>query len=85
MWNRMKEWLLKGAVPDEERFASQLAAPGYHINPRSKLAIESRADMVQRGEASPDVADALALTLARPVAPPETSRPIAGRNGVRER
>jgi phage terminase large subunit len=65
MWNRMKEWMLKGAIPDQERFASQLAAPGYHINSRSKLVIESKADMVKRGEASPDDADALALTLAR--------------------
>ena len=75
MWNRMKDWLLQGAIPDDERFASQLAAPGYHINSRSKLLIESKADMVKRGEASPDDADALALTFARPVRPPEISRP----------
>jgi hypothetical protein len=75
MWNRMKDWLLQGAIPDDERFASQLAAPGYHINPRSKLVIESKADMVKRGEASPDDGDAVALTFARPVAPPEISRP----------
>jgi hypothetical protein len=75
MWNRMKDWLLQGAIPDDERFASQLAAPGYHINPRSKLVIESKADMVKRGEASPDDGDALALTFGRPVAPPEMSRP----------
>ena len=71
----MKDWLLQGAIPDDERFASQLAAPGYHINSRSKLLIESKADMVKRGEASPDDADALALTFARPVRPPEISRP----------
>jgi hypothetical protein len=71
----MKDWLIKGAIPDDERFASQLAAPGYHINSRGKLVIESKADMVKRGEASPDDADALALTFARPVAIPENPRP----------
>jgi hypothetical protein len=75
MWHRMKDWLIKGAIPDDERFASQLAAPGYHINSRGKLVIESKADMVKRGEASPDDADALALTFARPVAIPENLRP----------
>ena len=68
MWLRMKDWLQKGAIPDEERFAGQLAAPGYHINNSSKLVIESKADMAKRGEASPDDADALALTFARRVA-----------------
>ena len=80
MWQRMKTWLEKGAIPDQERFASQLAAPGYHINSRSKLVLESKADMVKRGEASPDDADALALTFARPVAlQEETPRPAPGR------
>lgn len=59
MWHRMKDWLTKGAIPDNEPFASQLAAPGYPINSRSRLMIESKADMVKRGEASPDDADAL--------------------------
>jgi hypothetical protein len=64
----------KGAIPDDERFASQLAAPGDHINPRSKLVIESKADMVKRGEASPDDGDALALDVCTTVAPPEIIR-----------
>jgi hypothetical protein len=84
MWNRMKEWLLQGAIPDDERFASQLAAPGYHINNSSKLVIESKTDMVKRGEASPDDADALALTFAFSVAPPpqpRSSRPSRLVNG----
>lgn len=77
MWNHMKDWLLKGAIPDDERFASQIAAPGFHINSRGKLVIESKADMIKRGEASPDDADALALTFARPVAPePEMRRVV---------
>jgi hypothetical protein len=68
MWFRLKEWLGKGAIPDEEGLAQQLAGPGYHINTGGKLVIESKAEMAKRGIASPDDADALALTFARSVA-----------------
>ena len=83
MWNRTKDWLQQGAILDDEQFASQLAAPGYHINNSNQLVIESKASMSKRGEASPDDADALALTFARPVELPEEARPpqqARGRN-----
>jgi hypothetical protein len=69
MWFRLKEWLGKAAIPDEEGLAGQLAGPGYHINTGGKLVIESKAEMAKRGVASPDDADALALTFACNVAP----------------
>jgi hypothetical protein len=51
------------------------AGLSHHINRSKKLVLESKSDLAQRGEASPDDADALALTLAQPVmpvkAPPE--------------
>lgn len=71
MWNRLKDWLLSGAIPNDEGLATQITRPGYHINSSNKLVLESKADMAKRGEASPDDADALALTFARPVAPPK--------------
>lgn len=70
MWNKMKEWLANGAVPKSEAFAIQLGGPGYHINKANKLVLESKESMQKRGEASPDDADALALTFAQPVAIP---------------
>jgi hypothetical protein len=51
--------------------AQQLQRPGYHINRSNKLVLGSKQDMVKRGEASPDDADALALTFAQAVAPPK--------------
>ena len=71
MWRQMKDWLAKGAVPDEEQLALQICLPGYHINRSNKLVLESKSDLAQRGEASPDDADALALTFAQPVMPIE--------------
>ena len=44
-----KKLFLKGAIPDDERFDSQLAAPGYHINNSGQLVIESKANMSKRG------------------------------------
>jgi hypothetical protein len=69
MWNAMKEWLPKGAIdPDDTRLATDLVGPGYHLNTKSQLVIESKESMQKRGIASPDDGDALALTFAQPVA-----------------
>ena len=71
MWNRMKDWLGNGAIPAKDvDLESQLTGPGFHINRQDQLVIESKEDMAKRGLASPDDADALALTFARPVRPP---------------
>lgn len=69
MWNAMKEWLPKGQVdPQDTRLHSDLVGPGYHLNQKSQLVIESKESMQKRNIASPDDGDALALTFAQPVA-----------------
>jgi hypothetical protein len=65
MWKEMKEWLLYGAIPEDQRLMDDLSAPGYHLNPKDLLVLESKEDMAARGLASPDDGDALALTFAR--------------------
>lgn len=91
MWNNCKEWLTRGAIdPDDEKLAKDLAGPGYGINQTSQLVIESKADMAERGVASPDDGDALCLTFAQAVAPVEQEQPeeedefggFGGRGGV---
>lgn len=68
MWMKMKEWLLLGGLPPEdETLALQMALPGYHINNSGKLVIESKHSIQERGEQSPDDADAFALTFAQSV------------------
>jgi hypothetical protein len=71
MWDKMKDWLLHGAIETDEKMAADLAGPGYHINRSNLPVLESKADMQKRGQASPDDGDALALTFAQPVAPAE--------------
>jgi len=68
MWDSMKDWLLTGAIETDEKMATDLAGPGYHINRSNPLVLESKADMQKRGQASPDDGDALALIFAQAVA-----------------
>jgi hypothetical protein len=76
MWSRMKEWLgSNGCIPVmDERLETDLTAPGYHINRKDQLVIESKEDMQKRGADSPDDGDALALTFAAPVGVPKRPR-----------
>lgn len=80
MWMKAKEFLLLGAIPNEDgkpegqRLSSQLCLPGYHTNNAGKLVIESKKDIQERGETSPDDADAFCLTFAHPIAPPQKSK-----------
>jgi hypothetical protein len=68
MWGDMKKWLAEGgAIPDDQDLADQMTAPEYYINLRGEILLESKDDMKARGLASPDRADAVALTFAYPV------------------
>lgn len=68
MWAKAKEWLLAGAIaPTDHRLADDLTAPGYHLDRKDRLVLESKESMQKRGVASPDDADALVLTFAAPV------------------
>ncbi len=70
MWNALKEWLNTGAIPEKDSILeADLVGPGYHINKQNQLVIEAKESMQKRGLASPDQADALALTFAAPVRP----------------
>ena len=68
LWGAMKEWLKSASIPDDRRFKSDLT--GVMVKPTSSgvIQLESKKDMKARGLASPDAADALAVTFAFPVA-----------------
>jgi hypothetical protein len=84
MWGKMKDWLLRGSIPDDTQLEIDLTGPGYFHDRTDRLVLESKEDMKKRGLASPDYGDALALTFAQPVVPvkPKTellNRPGSGR------
>jgi len=69
IWGSMRQWLKQGAMlPDDAELMAQLIGPEYGLNLRGEIQLERKADMKKRGIASPDRADALALTFAYPVA-----------------
>ena len=76
MWRRLRDWLLVGAIdPKDTRLEADLTAPGHHLDRRDRLVLESKESMAKRNVASPDDADALALTFAEPVAPRARANP----------
>jgi hypothetical protein len=88
MWMRLRDWLADegGAdIPDDDALHADLVAPGFHYDMRQYFLLESKEDIRKRGLRSPDGGDALALTLASPVASPSraTDEDRAWRKGLR--
>lgn len=68
MWGQMKEWLKSGgAIPDDQELKDDLIGPEYGFDSKDRILLEKKEDMKRRGIASPDSADALALTFAEKV------------------
>lgn len=67
MYGLMKEWLQIGQIPDEQALIDDLTGVEYGFAKENKIQLEKKEDMKKRGLASPDIADALALTFAFPV------------------
>lgn len=64
-WGLAKEWLKHAILEDHEDWY-QFGKPKYKIQSNGSIKIESKEDMKKRGVSSPDVADALILTLVQP-------------------
>jgi Terminase large subunit, T4likevirus-type, N-terminal len=73
MWFKMAEWVKQGAaLPNDSALISEMCAPTYsHDNISNRLKLESKDEIRERLGVSPDIADALALTFAMPVALPK--------------
>lgn len=70
MWFVMADWMRNGgAIPDRLDLKQDLATPIYWFDAQGRRQLEPKDDIKKRGLPSPDLADALALTFAHPVAP----------------
>ncbi|MCQ2282365.1 MAG: terminase [Bacteroidales bacterium] len=68
MYFKCKEWLeAGGALPDISELKAELAVVEYDYNSRGKLILEPKEDIKERLGRSPDLADSVVLTFARPV------------------
>ena len=68
MWGAMRDWLRTGHIPTDRFLKTDLISPKTKPDSRGTLFLESKKDMKSRGLASPDAADAIAVTFAFPVA-----------------
>lgn len=72
MWGLMRDWLAGGCIPDDPALFAELTGVEYSYvlrNGKDAILLEKKEDMRKRGLASPNTADALALTFAFPVVP----------------
>ena len=66
LWLSLKEWLNTRAVklPKMDDLRQELVAPTFTFTSNGKVKVEGKAEMKRRGLRSPDLADALCLSLA---------------------
>lgn len=71
MWAGLRDWLRAGgSIPDDPALKSDLSTPVYGFDAAGRMLLESKDKIKERLGRSPDLADALALTFAAPVAVP---------------
>jgi hypothetical protein len=68
MWGDMREWLKTASIPSDRYLRTDLISPMMKPDSKGTIFLESKKDMKSRGLASPDAADAIAVTFAFPVA-----------------
>jgi phage terminase large subunit len=68
MWGAMRDWLRTASIPTDRSLKNDLVGPMKKPNSAGTIFLEGKKEMKSRGLASPDAADALAVTFAFPVA-----------------
>lgn len=69
MWGEINEWMTNqpASIPDSDELMADLTQIRYSYDSNNALKMEKKEDMKKRGFRSPDLADALGLTFAKPV------------------
>ena len=68
LWGAMREWLKTASISEDRQLKADLTGPQTKPDSSGTIFLESKKDMKSRGLASPDAADAIAVTFAFPVA-----------------
>ena len=69
MYFKLREWLEKGgALPEVEGLREELSKMQYKFSKHGRIMLTPKEEIKEKLGRSPDIADALALTFARPVA-----------------
>ena len=67
MWGVMRDWLKTASIPNDRFLKTDLIGPRIKPDSKGTIFLESKKDMKARGLASPDAADAIAVTFAYPL------------------
>mgnify|MGYP000691604586 FL=1 len=67
MWGLMRDWLKTASIPADKLLKSDLTSPKMKPDSKGTIFLEGKKEMKARGLASPDAADAIAVTFAYPV------------------
>lgn len=80
MWGEIKEWLQAqpAQLPDSDELHADLTQTRYSYDSNNALRMERKEEMKKRGLRSPDTADSLGLTFAKPVIKKNPPPPIQG-------
>ena len=96
MWTRMLAWFMSENRPDmtgldecehfnepvEEQLVKELTTPFMLLDEKNQIRVEPKASLKQRGQSSPDLAEALGLTFAEEVFADELPDPRLEELGV---
>lgn len=90
MWFKMSEWVKGpsgpdsgGCLPNMPELVTELTTPLYKFNDENRLQLERKAEIKKRTGCSPDIADAIALTFAHPVAARDMQHLLQSRDARR--
>ena len=67
MWGAMREWLKTASIPPDRLLKTDLISPLMKPDSKGTIFLEGKKEMKARGLASPDAADAIAVTFAFPL------------------
>lgn len=68
MWGAMRDWLKTASMKEDRQLRADLIGPTKKPDSSGTIYLEGKKEMKARGLASPDAADALAVTFAFPIA-----------------
>jgi hypothetical protein len=68
LWGALRDWLKTASIPKDRLLKADLTGPMKKPNSAGTIYLEGKKEMKSRGVASPDAADAIAVTFAYPVA-----------------
>ena len=62
-WGEMKEWLKDGSLPQGEDWAANISQVKFYYGSRNRIMLEEKSELRGRSGFSPDLGDALAMSM----------------------